>query len=309
MPDNAASRHKTPANRTTHRFITRDGRINVKRHGIAYRHPHDWYHWLLTLRGIHLFLLIGVVFLALNTVFALVYRLDLDGIANARPGNFGDAFFFSVQTLATIGYGVMAPQSLFANCVVVLESLTGLCSIAIMTGLLFGRFLRPTARLMFSHYAVLGPHEGIPTLMFRVANRRGNQILHAEIRVTLARNEKTLEGESIRRIYDLKLLRDYSPFFNLTWTVRHKIDADSPLAGATSETLCDSETEIIVLLTGIDDVFGQTVHARFAYNHEEILFGHAFVSMFRRDENNRPMIDYRHFDEVEPLLTQEERAK
>lgn len=291
--------HAEPS--TAHRFILRDGRINVQRHGIEYHHPRDWYHWLLRASWTMLVLVISGAFLLLNVIFALLFLVDSQGILNARPGSFEDMFFFSVQTLATIGYGHMAPNSLYTHALVTVESVFGLFNMALVTTLLFSRFSRPSARVMFSHYAVIAPYEGQPTLMFRVANKRGNHILQAEIRVTLARNEKTLEGESIRRAYDLKLMRDYSSFFNLTWTVRHRLDPDSPLYGATPESLRASETEIIVLLSGIDDVFGQTVHGRFAFNHEEILFNHRFVSMFRRDERNRPLIDYSYFDEVEKV--------
>lgn len=152
---------------------------------------------------------------------------------------------------------------------------------------------------MFSHFAVVAPYEGTPTLMFRTANRRGNQILNAEIHVSLTRNEKTLEEEFVPRVYDMRLLRATSSFFNLTWTARHPIDELSPLHGQTHESLRASETEIIVLLSGVDDVYGQMVHGRFAFNHEEILYGYRFASMFGRDEKNQPTIDYTKFDEVE----------
>jgi inward rectifier potassium channel len=279
--------------------VTRDGRINVRRMGIRYSHPRDWYHWLMTLNLVKLVGIIFVSYLLINVIFALLYMIDPHGLTNVRPGSFEDAFFFSVQTLATIGYGVIAPHTRYANIIVAFESLAGILSTGVMIGLLFSRFSRPTARMMFSHYAVISPFEGLPTLVFRVANRRGNQILQAEIRVSLARNEKTKEGETLRRIYDLKLVRDYSSFFNLTWTVRHQIDANSPLYGETEESILESETEIIVLLSGIDDVFGQQVHGRFAYDHEEILFNYRFVNMFQRDERNRPILNYDYFDEVE----------
>ena len=154
---------------------------------------------------------------------------------------------------------------------------------------------------MFSHYATISPFEGMPTLVFRAANRRGNQILQAQIHVSLSRNEKTMEGESVRRVYDLKLLRSTSSFFNLTWTIRHPIDTNSPLFGETHETLRESETEIVVLLSGVDDTFGQTVHGRFAYNHEEIIFGYRFASLFGRDEDGQPVIDFTKFDDIEPI--------
>ena len=284
-----------------HRFMSRDGHINVLRHGLHYHHPRDWYHWMLTLGWTKLIGIVAGVYVLINLMFAGLYFLDPGGITHARENSFTDCFFFSVQTLSTVGYGGMTPKSLYANGIVTIECLVSMLSVGLITGLMFSRFSRPSARVMFSHYTVIGPYEGLPTLTFRAANRRGNQILQAEVRVTLLRNEKTLEGESLRRVHDLKLVRHYSPFFNLTWTIRHQIDKDSPLYGETPESIAASETEILVLLSGIDDVFGQPVHSRFAFNHEEILFNHRFMSMFGRDERNRPIIDYRKFDKVEPV--------
>jgi len=249
------------------------------------------------------------VYIAINCLFAGLYMLDLDGIAGARPGNFFDAFFFSAQTLSTVGYGGMVPKSHYVNFVVVLENIATLLCFGLISGLFFSRFSRPSAKVMFSHFAVIAPYEGVPALMFRAANRRGNQILQAQIHVSLSRNEKTLEGESVRKVYDLRLLRSASSFFNLTWTVRHPIDELSPLYGESSESLRDSETEIVVLLSGVDDVFGQTVHGRFAYNHEEILFGYRFVSMFGRDEKHHPIVDFAKFDAVEPIGSLDDKGK
>lgn len=208
----AKPNYKSSPPSATHRFVTRDGRINVRRLGISYNHPRDWYHWLMTLSWPKLVMLVCLLYLLINTIFAGLYLMGHGGITNMHPGSFSDAFFFSVQTLATIGYGVMSPHTLYTNIVVAIESLIGIFSTGLMTGLLFSRFSRPTARMMFSHYAVIGPFEGLPTLVFRVANRRGNQILQAEVRVSLARNEQTLEGETLRRVYDLKLVRDYNSF-------------------------------------------------------------------------------------------------
>ena len=289
---------KTPK---PHRYLSRDGHINVERSGWGNWHPEDWYHWLLMVSWTKLSLLVTCAYFILNLLFAFLYSLDSHGLTNARPDHFSDFFFFSVQTLTTIGYGRLTPVSFYTNCVVTLESLIGICNIGLITGLLFSRLSRPDARVMFSHYILVGPFDGKPTLMFRAANRRGNQILQAEIHVSLARNVKTLEGDDIRRFYDLKLTREYSPFFSLPWMVRHLIDETSPLYGVTPEQIRESETEFVVLLSGIDDVFGQTVHGRFAYNHEEILFNHRFIDMFRRDEKNHPIIDYDKFDGIEPV--------
>ncbi|NTU77054.1 MAG: ATP-sensitive inward rectifier potassium channel 10 [Alphaproteobacteria bacterium] len=298
---------KTIAPNGTHRFISRDGRVNVHQHGIKHHSPRDWYHWSLTLKWPRLVFFVFCIFLFVNALFAFLYWLDSspNAVVGARARYYPDLFFFSVQTFATVGYGVMYPGNLYASILSTLESFVGLAYLGLFTGLLFNRFSRPSARVMFSHYAVVAPYEGAPTLMFRAANRRGNQILNAEIHVSLTRNEKTLEGESVRRVYDLKLLRASSSFFNLTWTVRHAIDKDSPLYGETSESLQESETEIVVLLSGVDDVYGQVVHGRFAFNYEEILFGYHFVSMFTRNEKNIPVVDFTKFDAVEPVEGQD----
>lgn len=291
------------ADARAHRFITRDGRVNIKKEGLSRHQPKDWYHLLLTVGWIKLLSIAGSAYLLINAVFGLLYLLEPGGVSNTRPYNFFDHFFFSVHVFSTLGFNQLNPMSFYSNMLVTIESFTGWCSFGLITGVLFSRFSRPSARVMFTHYATIAPYEGVPTLIFRAANRRGNQILQAQIHVSLTRNEKTLEGENVRRVYDLKLLRSTSSFFNLTWTVRHAIDTNSPLFGETHESLKQSETEIVVLLSGIDDAFGQTVHGRFAYNHEEVLFGYRFVSMFGRDEHRSPIVDFTKFDEVEPVPT------
>ncbi len=284
---------------SVHRFISRDGRVNIKRHGLSGRWNFDWNHFLLNATLLRLLCAAGLYFVTVNAFFGALYLLDPTGIETARPNNFFDYFFFSVHVFSTLGFNDLNSQSLYANILVSIESFVGWCSFGLITGLLFSRFSRPSSRVMFTHYAAVSPFEGTPTLIFRAANRRGNQILQAQISASLARNEKTLEGEKVRRIYDLKLLRSTSSFFNLTWTIRHSIDASSPLFGETDESLRESQTEIVVLLSGIDDTFGQTVHGRFAYNYEEIIFGYRFCSLFGRDKNNHPIIDFSKFDEIE----------
>lgn len=285
------------------RFINKDGRINIRRLGIRQNLRRDWYHWLLSLHWTKVFALLGFFYVYVNAVFAILYTLGGDGIVNARPGNFSDAFFFSVQTLATIGYGVMSPKTFYVNCIVTLETVTGMLTFALFTGLIFTQFSRPTASVRFTKNAVIAPHDGIETLMFRVANKRGNQILQAEVRVTLARWEKTLEGERIRKLYDLELIRDRSSFFSLSWTVRHPITKNSPLHGQNPETLAASNTEIAVLLSGTDDIFSQPVYGRYAYSSDEILCDSRFRDLFKNDENGAPYIDYADFDAVVPVIS------
>ncbi len=260
----------------------------------------DLYAWFLTLpwRGV-LGLLAGAYLLS-NALFALIYLADPGGIGNARPDSFADAFFFSVQTMATIGYGNMYPATLFANMVVTAETIIGLLSFALITGLLFTRFSRPSARVLFSNVAVVARYDGVPTLIFRMANERRNVILQAEVRVTLLRSETTEEGTEIQRQRDLKLMRHQSSFFGLSWMVAHPIDAESPLKGETAESLRQCKAVIGVLLAGTDETLGQTVHARYTYPAERILWGRRFVNVLGLTPEGERIIDLRHFHETVP---------
>ncbi|EGJ31298.1 inward rectifier potassium channel [Moorena producens 3L] len=253
---------------------------------------------MLTVNWPMFFGLIAVCYLAINIVFALLYLAGGNCIENARPGSFFDVFFFSVQTMASIGYGAMYPVTSYANIIVTIEALVGLMALAMATGLMFARFSRPTARVIFSRRAVITPHNGVPTLMFRTANERDNRILEAQLRVSLLRYEVTLEGESMRRFYDMKLLRSQTPSFGLTWTVMHPIDQSSPLYGETPESLAEMEATLIITLVGIDETVSQTIHARHSYTASEILWDRRFVDMFHRKSDGSRIIDYSHFHDI-----------
>lgn len=281
------------------RFVQRNGRINIERRGLQHSSWQDLYHRLLSMAWPAFLGWLFAGYIATNLVFALAYLLEKDSVANAT--SLLDTFFFSVQTMATIGYGVMAPKTPYANLLVVIEALFGLLGVAMATGLMFARFSRPTARVLFSRVAVIAPYNGVPTLMFRAANQRGNQILEARLWVTLARDELTQEGHYLRRLHDLKLVRQHSPFFELTWTAMHPIDEDSPFYGKTQEFLAQSQAEIIVTLTGTDGTFAQTVHARHSFVVGEILWNMRFVDIFSKLPNGRRVLDYTHFHEVIPL--------
>jgi inward rectifier potassium channel len=258
----------------------------------------DAYHFLLTMPLAAFFGVMGAMYLAINALFGLLYLL-VGGVDGVRPGHFPDAFFFSVQTLGTIGYGQMAPRSLGAQLVVTLESFFGLFNLAVATGLLFARISRPTARVMFSQRAVVGPHEGAPTLMLRAANRRRNRIVEAEVTVTLVRDGVTREGVSMRRFETLATVRSRSPIFLLTWQIMHPIDEASPLFGETTQSLLARRAEIVVILKGLDETFAQTIHARASYTPEEIVWGGRLVDIFSRGEDGRPVIDYTRFHDIE----------
>ncbi len=281
--------------------IVSNRRYDVVRKGLSHTKWRDYYHLLLTLDWPQFFVLTVASYVASNTVFALLYLAGGDCIKNARPGSFLDAFFFSVQTMATIGYGSMYPSTDYANLLVSIEALVGLLGVAMGTGLMFARFSRPTARVLFSGVAVIAPHNGVPALMLRVANERRNQILEAQIGVSLLRDEVTAEGNFMRRFYDLKLLRSQTRSFALSWMVIHEIDENSPLYGVTPELMAQTETDIVVTITGIDETASQTVHARHYYMTEEILWNMRFVDIFTKKSDGRRMLDFHRFHDVTPV--------
>ena len=262
------------------------------------RWHHDLYHQTLSLRW-WVFLGVGcVTYLLVNVGFAGLYLLEPGCIVGARPGSFADAFFFSVQTIATIGYGAMAPGSLYANVLVTLETMTGLVFLALATGITFARISRPTARVMFARVAVVAAHDGVPTLQFRLGNERKSQILEADVAVTLLRAETSREGVVMRRFHDLVLQRSHTPVFSLTFTIMHAIDAASPLHGVTAESLVAEGAELLVTVTGLEEITSQTVHARYSYRPEEVRFGARFADILAMDAEGRRYIDYARFHDA-----------
>ncbi|MBE9200713.1 MULTISPECIES: ion channel [unclassified Nodularia (in: cyanobacteria)] len=278
-----------------------NGLFEIMGMGTWYSYWRDPYHLLLTIPWTGFVILIFTFYVTINILFALAYWLGGDCIANAQPGSFLDVFFFSVQTLASIGYGAMYPQTIYANIIVTIEAMVGLMGIAMMTGLAFARFSKPTARVMFSRVVVIIPHEGVPTLMFRTANQRRNMILEAQMKVYLTRDEVTAEGEFMRRIYDLRLLRHQTPSFSLTWSVMHIIDEFSPLYGMTPESLTKTNALLIISVSGIDETVAQVVHARHTYGANEIFWNHRFVDIIHHTADGHRYIDYKHFHDIQPL--------
>ena len=268
--------------------------------GVSTRRLDDLYHQLVRASWPALIGLIAAAFTIANLAFGLGYYLD-GGIENATSGSFGDAFFFSVQTMATIGYGKLAPVTLISNILVSIEAFTGLLSLALMTGLVFSKFSRPTARVRFSRCAVIGPRDGVTSLMLRMANMRANRIVEANIHVVFARQETTVEGESIRRFYDLTMTRNRSAMFVLSWTAVHRIVEGSPLFGQTRDSLADCQPEIVVSITGLDETVSQTIHTRHTYELEEIIWGARFADVLILHPDGSRSIDYTRFDEVEML--------
>jgi inward rectifier potassium channel len=234
--------------------------------------------------------------LGLNVIFACIYYLcgpgTLDGASRlGEMPRFLDSFFFSVQTFATIGYGRITPIGIAANLLVTLEALCGLLWLALATGLLFARFSKPTARVIFSNSAIITNHDGVPSFIFRIANARLNQIVEAQISVALTRNEFTSEGEKYRNFYDLKLERSRSPVFAMTWTIVHPITLESPIFQMDRKALEDAECEIMVSVSGIDDTFSQTIHARFSYVPSQLVWDRHFEDMLTRTGQGKVRVD------------------
>jgi inward rectifier potassium channel len=259
----------------------------------------DVYHFIRSAPWWMFFVGVAGVFALVNTVFALLYMADPHGIQNAH--DFWDYFLFSVQTIGSANYTVLMPKSIYANVIVSVEAFFGILNLALITGVTFARFSRPYARIVFSRVAVITPFDGVPTLMFRAANQRGNQILDASVTVSLARQTTTREGIVMRRFEELKLLRARSPLFALSWTVMHPIDESSPLYGVTFEALRDMQVEIIILLSGMDDALADIIYARHSYTPDEIVWNRRFVDVIALRPDGRRVVDLHYFHETEPL--------
>jgi inward rectifier potassium channel len=273
--------------------------FRVVRLGQRRRNPlNDFYHWLMILPWWKLLAFVMTVLVASNAVFATLYLWGGPVIKNATPGSFADAYFFSVQTMSTVGYGYWYPVGIYANTLATAEGMLGLLGFAMAAGLMFAKFSRPTAKVMFSRVAVVGPRDGQVCLSFRMANERANRILEANLTAVLTRDEVTREGESVRRMHDLKLQRHHSPNFALSWLAVHPIDRDSPLFGQTPEQLGAMKAEIQITLSGIDDTFSQPVYSRHSYTFSDIRWNHRFRDIFGQERNGVRFIDLNVFHET-----------
>jgi inward rectifier potassium channel len=281
----------TPADRSFPRQITQ--------RGLSRRRLHDLYHYLLNRSWLYLIGLFVLLYLASNLLFATAYHLAGNAVENAR--SFADLFFFSVQTMATIGYGQMVPHTVVAHTLVTVEAFAGMLEVAMFAGLLFAKFSRPTARVLFSRVAAVSVREGVPSLMFRMANERANQIVEAQLRLVLARDEVTREGEQIRRFHDLKLVRERNATFALTWTAIHPIDEKSPLYGASSELLARQRAEIIASVMGLDETFSQNIHARYSYFADTVVWNARLVDILVNEPDGKRYVDYQRFHDVQAV--------
>jgi inward rectifier potassium channel len=276
-----------------------DPRRRLVRVGIKSRFFADLYQRLLTVSWTRLILAVVLMFVVVNFAFAWAYLLS-GGIENAAPGSLADLFFFSVETLATIGYGKMVPVTLAANVLMAIESLMGLLGFAMITGLIFTKFARASAGVTFSRNVLINYFDGKPSLLLRLGNEGDSQIVEAQLRLVLLRREITAEGEEIRRLHDLRLVRASNAFFALTWLAVHHITPDSPLHGATAESLKEQEVQIVASVVGLEEISTQTVHARYGYETKDILFDQRFADVITSLPDGRPAVDYSKLSDLTP---------
>ncbi|HXA02108.1 MAG TPA: ion channel [Cytophagaceae bacterium] len=270
------------------RFINKDGSFNIRQQGLPFFRSFSFYHYLITISWFKFCVYILISYLLINVFFASLYLFTgiekLDGTGGETAfQNFQDAFFFSTQTFTTVGYGRINPIGFSSNIIASLESLTGLLSAALATGLLYGRFSRPNANIIFSDQAVIAPYQDMTGFMFKIANARNNQLINVEVQVAFTRVEK-VQGLDVRKYFELNLERTKIDFFSLSWTVVHPIDENSPLWGISKEELDNSDAEFLILLKAFDDTFSQNVHTRSSYKFNEIAWNYKFVDAFKRED-------------------------
>jgi inward rectifier potassium channel len=271
------------------RLLNRDGSFNVVRDGLNPFSSMSLYHWLLTISWPKFLGFIASSYVTVNALFALAFLACGPAALQSSSGSFAGhlfyrAFFFSVDTFATIGYGNIIPVGAPANILVTIEALINIVGVALATGVIFARFSRPSARILYSRNAIVAPYRDKTALEFRIANARSSQLIEVGIQVILTKIERSGE-KTVRKFYDLSLERTRVVFFALSWTVVHPIDANSPMWGATQQDLLDSDAEVLILLTGTDETLSQPVHSRSSYKATEIIWGAKFSNMFMRTES------------------------
>lgn len=260
----------------------------------------DLYHAVLRAPWWLFFLGVTVYFVLINFVFGGLYLLDPHALAHAKVGSWWDDFLFSIQTIGALN-SQFYPDTVYANAIVSFEAFFGIVNIALLTGVMFARISRPFSRVVFSKVAVVLPYDGVPTLMFRAANQRGNQIMDASVTVTLARQYMSQEGIVMRRFEELQLVRGRSLLFALSWSIMHRIDETSPLYGATRESLEAGDALLFVLLSGRDDSLADTIYARNSYKPADILWGRRFVDVLGEAPDGRRVVDLTRFHDTLPL--------
>lgn len=269
------------------RLLNKDGSSNIRRKGLPFFKPHEAYNSLIYMSWNRFWIIVFLAYFIINTFFATVYfELGIEhltgSVSTTHLTQFADAFFFSAQTLATVGYGHLSPAGFITNMIAALESFIGLLAFALATGLLYGRFSRPSAKMIYSENIVVAPYQDTKAYMFRLANLRSNQLIELEINVILSININE-NGKPIRRFVQLELERKTIQLLTLGWTIVHPLTEDSPLYGLTKQDLLDDEVEFLILLKAFDDAFSQNVHSRTSYKASEIIFDAKFDQIIKPD--------------------------
>jgi len=280
--------------------VVRFGRREVETSGLPQSFWTDLYHRSMTVYWPVFFATAAAIFIALNAMYAFLYWLGDEPVANVVGDRALGLFYFSIETLATVGYGDMHPQTNYGHLIATVEIFTGMSFLAVMTGLIFARFSLPRARFLFAEHPVVAIHQGQPTLMIRVANVRNNTISQATARLWLLRLETTAEGWSIRRYHELLLDRHEHPMFMLGWTLFHTIDETSPLYRVSPDDLAAVEASFVLNVSGIDDISAQLLHAREVYAHRDIRWRHRYRDITGTSKQGRLLIDYAMFHETVP---------
>ncbi len=281
------------------------GKREIFTEGLSRAVFHDLFHYFMTVSWPKVFGTLAAFFLAFDLLFGFLYHLVPGCIANLSPPGFAGAFFFSVETFATVGYGDMHPQTLYGHVVAMAEIFVGLMSLALITGIMFARFSRPRARFLFTKNAVVRPIDGKLTLLIRAANERQNVVQDASAQLRMLRDEVTEEGFRIRRVIDLPLVRSQHPMFVLGWTIMHVIDDASPLKSETEASLHEASAALVLSLSGTDETTGQVLMARAEYSSDEIRWNSSFHDILEVLEDGTLHVDYRKFHDVEPLAESE----
>ena len=280
-------------------ITVRTGQLEFHKLNADQRDMRDAYHWMLRLHWPQFAALILSIYLVINLVFSLFYYLGGPCIDGAE--SYSDDFFFSVETLATVGYGHLYPETFYGHMVATVEIMCGMFGMAMITGLIFVRFSRPAARMIFSHNLVVSPFDGYPALMLRIANLRHHAMVEAEFRVMLIRKEITREGEEMRRFYPLTLQFDHLITFPVALTIRHIIDETSPLHGQTPADLEKCDARILTSIVCVDTVIPAPVQSQKDYTWRDIRFGHRFVEIYKELDNHTFDVDYGRLHEIEEV--------
>ncbi|MCT4641295.1 MAG: hypothetical protein N4A33_03290 [Bacteriovoracaceae bacterium] len=280
-------------------IVNKSGRINIKRVGSNTKFWQDWYHQLMKMSWSSYLCFFVISYLLINSIFASFYYIVDDSIVNATYNTYWEAWAFSFQTSSTLGYGYLLPKSAFAHIIVIFDVISGILFVAFATGLAFTRFSRPTSKVLFSKNMIIGDYDGQKHLMFRLANLRSSKIVNAKVSVVALLSHTTKEGMSMKKLVDLKLVRDETPIFGISWLVLHPIDQSSPLLRFSLDTLIKKDVVVVVSFEGIEEILTQSVHEQKTYIAKDILEAKQFKDILSVNEEGQRVLNYNNFDIIE----------